>query len=230
MIDLYSWATPNGHKIHILLEELGLPYQVHGVNIGRGEQFAPDFLIISPNNKIPAIVDSDGPDDQPISVFESGAILLYLAEKTGRFLGAGARARIATIEWLMWQMGSIGPMLGQAHHFRQYAPEKLPYAIARYTNEAHRLYGVLDRRLASQPWLAGPDYTLADIATFPWCRSAANQGITWDEFPHAKRWFDAIAARPAVQRGVRVLADARPPEMDAAAREHLFGSTQYRRR
>ncbi len=230
MIDLYSWATPNGHKIHILLEELGLPYRVHGVNIGRGEQFAPDFLAFSPNNKIPALIDSDGPDGQPVSVFESGAILLYLAEKTGRFLGTGPRARIATLEWLMWQMGSIGPMLGQAHHFRQYAPEKIDYAIARYTNEAHRLYGVLDRRLASQPYLAGDDYTIADIATFPWCRSAANQGIDWAEFAHAKRWFDAIAARPAVQRGVQVLADARPPEMDATAREQLFGSTQYQRR
>ncbi|MGC9163233.1 MAG: glutathione S-transferase N-terminal domain-containing protein, partial [Thiomonas sp.] len=153
MIDLYSWATPNGHKVHILLEELGLPYRVHAVDIGRGAQFAPEFLAISPNNKIPALVDSDGPDGAPISVFESGAILIYLAEKTGRFLPADPRARIATIEWLMWQMASVGPMLGQAHHFRQYAPEKIPYAIERYTNEARRLYGVLDRRLASQRFL-----------------------------------------------------------------------------
>lgn len=230
MIDLYSWATPNGHKIHILLEELGLPYRVHGINIGRGEQFTAEFLAISPNNKIPAIVDSDGPDGSPISVFESGAILLYLAEKTGRFLSTKPRERIATIEWLMWQMGSIGPMLGQAHHFRQYAPEKIAYAIDRYTKEAQRLYGVLDRRLASQRHLAGDDYSIADIATFAWCRSAANQGIDWAEFPHAKRWFDAISARPAVQRGVKVLTDARPPEMDATALEHLFGNTQYQRR
>jgi len=230
MIDLYSWATPNGHKIHILLEELGLPYRVHAVNIGRGEQFAPEFLAISPNNKIPALVDSDGPDGAPISVFESGAILLYLAEKTGRFLPAEPRQRIAAIEWLMLQMASIGPMLGQAHHFRQYAPEKIPYAIDRYTQEAHRLYGVLDRRLASHVYLAGDDYSIADIATFPWCRSAANQGIDWAEFPHAKRWFDAIAARPAVQRGVQVLADIRPQQMDATAREHLFGKSQYQRR
>ena len=230
MIDLYSWATPNGHKIHILLEELALPYTVHPVDIGRGEQFTPEFLAISPNNKIPAIVDRDGPDGRPIALFESGAILIYLAEKTGRFLPADPRGRYATLQWLMWQMGSIGPMLGQAHHFRQYAPEKLPYAIDRYTNEARRLYGVLDRRLAAQRYLAGDDYTIADIATFPWCRSAANQGVDWADFPHARRWFDAVAARPAVQRGVAVLADRRAATMDATAREQLFGATQYQRR
>ena len=230
MIDLYSWATPNGHKIHILLEELALPYTVHPVDIGRGEQFTPEFLAISPNNKIPAIVDRDGPDGRPIALFESGAILIYLAEKTGRFLPADPRGRYATLQWLMWQMGSIGPMLGQAHHFRQYAPEKLPYAIERYTNEARRLYGVLDRRLAAQRYLAGDDYTIADIATFPWCRSAANQGVDWADFPHARRWFDAVAARPAVQRGVAVLADRRAATMDATAREQLFGATQYQRR
>ena len=230
MIDLYSWATPNGHKIPILLEELALPYTVHPVDIGRGEQFTPEFLAISPNNKIPAIVDRDGPDGRPIALFESGAILIYLAEKTGRFLPADPRGRYATLQWLMWQMGSIGPMLGQAHHFRQYAPEKLPYAIDRYTNEARRLYGVLDRRLAAQRYLAGDDYTIADIATFPWCRSAANQGVDWADFPHARRWFDAVAARPAVQRGVAVLADRRAAPMDATAREQLFGATQYQRR
>lgn len=230
MIDLYSWATPNGHKIHILLEELGLPYTVHPVDIGRGEQFAPEFLAISPNNKIPAIVDGDGPDGRPIALFESGAILVYLAEKTGRFLPADPRGRYATLQWLMWQMGSVGPMFGQAHHFRQYAPDKLPYAIDRYTNEARRLYGVLDRRLAAQRFLAGDDYTIADIATFPWCRGAANQGVDWADFPHARRWFDAVAARPAVQRGVAVLADRRAATMDATAREQLFGATQYQRR
>lgn len=230
MIDLYSWATPNGHKIHILLEELGLPYTVRPVDIGRGEQFAPEFLAISPNNKIPAIVDGDGPDGRPIALFESGAILVYLAEKTGRFLPADPRGRYATLQWLMWQMGSVGPMFGQAHHFRQYAPDKLPYAIDRYTNEARRLYGVLDRRLAAQRFLAGDDYTIADIATFPWCRSAANQGVDWADFPHARRWFDAVAARPAVQRGVAVLADRRAATMDATAREQLFGATQYQRR
>lgn len=230
MIDLYSWATPNGHKVHILLEELGLPYSVHAVDIGKGAQFAPEFLAISPNNKIPALVDSDGPDGAPIHLFESGAILLYLGEKTGRFLPTDPRGRADTMQWLMWQMGGVGPMLGQAHHFRQYAPEPVPYAIDRYTNEARRLYGVLDRQLARHPWLAGEQYTIADIATFPWCRTADRQGVNWDDFPHARRWFDTIAARPAVQRGVQVLSDLRPAQFDAAAREHLFGAGQYQRR
>lgn len=230
MIDVYSTATPNGHKVHILLEELGLPYRVHHIDIGAGDQFKPDFLAISPNNKIPAIVDADGPDGKPISLFESGAILLYLAGKSGRFLGQSDREKFTTLQWLMFQMGGIGPMLGQAHHFRIYAPEKVTYAVERYTNEAHRLYGVLDRRLGDQTWLAGSEYTIADIATFPWIRSWKNQGIELDAFPQVQRWFDDIAARPAVQRGVAVLADLRKPLTDDKAREALFGASQYAKR
>jgi GST-like protein len=230
-ISVYSWATPNGHKVHIMLEECGLPYEAIPVNIGAGDQFQPEFLAISPNNKIPAIVDPQGPDGQPISLFESGAILLYLAAKTGRFLPAGDRAKYEVLQWLMFQMGGVGPMLGQAHHFRLYAPEKLDYAIQRYSNEARRLYQVVDRRLAQSAWLGGPDYSIADIATFPWLRSWANQGVVLDDYPHLKRWFDTIAARPAVQRGVQVLASLRKPiAEDQKAREVLFGGTQYEKR
>ena len=211
MIDLYSWPTPNGHKIHIMLEECRLPYRVHAVNISAGEQFKPDFLAISPNNKIPAMVDSDGPDGKPISIFESGAMLVYLAGKTGKFLGKTDRARYETLQWLMFQMGGVGPMLGQAHHFRIYAPEKVPYAIDRYTNEAKRLYGVLEKRLSQSKFLAGKDYTIADIAVFPWIRSWERQGVQLTDYPSVKQWFDAIDARPAVQRGVQVLADLRKP-------------------
>jgi len=209
MIDLYSWPTPNGHKIHIMLEECGLPYRVHPVNISANEQFKPEFLAISPNNKIPAMVDSDGPDGKPMSVFESGAMLLYLAGKTGRFLGKTDGARYETLQWLMFQMGGLGPMLGQAHHFRFYAPEKVPYAIERYTQEAKRLYGVLDKRLSQSRYLAGRDYTIADMAVFPWLRTWERQGVQMSDYPAVKKWFDAIAARPAVQRGVQVLADLR---------------------
>jgi GST-like protein len=230
MIEVYSWATPNGHKIHIMLEECGLPYRAIPVNIGAGDQFEPDFLAISPNNKIPAIIDPEGPDGQPISLFESGAILLYLASKTGRFLPADVRGRFQALEWLMFQMGSIGPMLGQTHHFRIYAPEKIGYAIERYTNEARRLYGVMDRRLAKTRYIAGPDYSIADIAIFPWLRSWKNQGIDWNEFPHLKGWFDEIAARPAVQRGVEVLASLRKPLAGDQEREVLFGAMLYQRR
>ena len=230
MIDVYSWATPNGHKIHIMLEECGLQYRAIPVNIGTGEQFAPSFLAISPNNKIPAIVDPDGPGGQPISLFESGAILLYLAAKTGRFLPDDLRARYEVLQWLMFQMGGLGPMLGQAHHFRIYAPEKVPYAIERYTNEAKRLYGVLDRRLAKSRYIGCNEYSIADIAIFPWLRSWKNQGIDWVDYPHLKGWFDEIAARPAVQRGVEVLADLRKPMTDDTARQALFGSAQYQRR
>jgi len=230
MIEVYSWATPNGHKVHIMLEECGLPYRVHAVDIGAGDQFAPEFLKISPNNKIPAIVDPDGPDGAPISLFESGAILLYLASKTGRFMPESTRDKFGVMEWLMFQMGGVGPMLGQNHHFRIYAPEKLPYAIDRYTNEAKRLYGVMNRRLANQRYIAGGQYTIADIAIFPWLRSWKNQGIDWADFPHLKGWFDEIAARPAVQRGVEVLAGLRKPLHDDKAREVLFGATQYSRR
>ena len=231
MIEVYSWATPNGHKIHIMLEECGLPYRAIPIDIGSGAQFAPEFLAISPNNKIPAIVDPDGPDGQPISVFESGAILVYLATKTGRFLAEDVRGRFETLEWLMFQMASVGPMLGQAHHFRMYAPEPLPYAVDRYTNEAKRLYGVMDRRLATRKFIATDDYSIADIAVFPWLRSWKNQGIDWADYPHLKVWFDGIAERPAVQRwgrGIGRLAQAtahrrrargalrRPPSTPAA--------------
>ena len=230
MIDVYSTATPNGHKVHIMLEECSLPYRVHHINIGEGDQFKPEFLAISPNNKIPAIVDTDGPDGKPISLFESGAILVYLASKTGKFLGNTDREKFVTLQWLMFQMGGVGPMLGQAHHFRIYAPEKIEYAINRYTNEAKRLYGVIDKQLSQHAYLAGDEYTIADIATFPWLRSWKNQGIDWADYPHAKRWFDEISERPAVKRGVEVLADLRKPLTDDKARDILFGSTQYQKR
>ncbi|MFQ5772883.1 MAG: glutathione S-transferase N-terminal domain-containing protein [Kiloniellaceae bacterium] len=202
-IELYTWSTPNGRKISIALEEFELPYTVHPVDIGKGEQFEPAFLKISPNNRIPAIVDPDGPGGAPISVFESGAILIYLAEKTGRFLPAEPRARTAAMEWLMWQMGNFGPMLGQAHHFRRFAKEKLRYAIERYTNEARRLYGVLDRRLGEAEYLAGA-YSIADMATLPWAARHPWQGLELEEFANVKRWYDALAARPAVRRGMEV--------------------------
>jgi GST-like protein len=227
MIKVYSWATPNGHKVHIMLEECSLAYRAIPVDIGTGAQFEPDFLAISPNNKIPALVDPDGPDGAPISLFESGAILLYLAGKTGRFLPETTRGRYEVLQWLMFQMGGLGPMLGQAHHFRIYAPEKLPYAIERYTNEARRLYGVLDRRLAKSRYIGGDAYSIADIAIFPWLRSWKNQGIAWADHPHLKGWFDEIGARPAVRRGVEVLADLRKPMTDAQSREVLFGPRQY---
>ena len=206
MIELYSWPTPNGHKVHIMLEETGLPYTVHAIDIGAGAQFDPAFLAISPNNRIPAIVDTESADGKPISVFESGAILLYLAEKTGKFMPKDQRGRYAVLEWLMFQMGGIGPMFGQANHFRAYAPETIPYAIDRYTNEARRLYGVLDRRLADRPFVAG-DYSIADMAIFPWMRYGERRGVNVDDYPNVKRWFDGIDARPAVERGVEVLSD-----------------------
>jgi GSH-dependent disulfide-bond oxidoreductase len=181
MIDVYTWATPNGHKVHIMLEECGLPYKVHAVNIGAGDQFKPEFLAISPNNKIPAIVDSEGPGGRAISIFESGAILVYLASKTGKFMPKSDRKKYEVLEWLMFQMGGVGPMLGQNHHFRTYAPEKLPYAIDRYTNEAKRLYGVIDRRLEKSAWLGCDEYSIADIATWPWLRNWKNQGIVLDD-------------------------------------------------
>ncbi len=230
MIDVYSSATPNGHKVHIMLEECGLPYRIHHIDIGAGDQFKPEFLAISPNNKIPAIVDNEGPDGQPFSLFESGAILVYLASKAGKFLGTTDREKFTTLQWVMFQMGGVGPMLGQVHHFRIYAPEKIDYAINRYTNEARRLYGVIDKQLSKSAYLAGDEYTIADIATFPWLRSWKNQGIDWADYPHAKRWFDEISERPAVQRGVDVLANLRRPFMDAKAKEALFGNTQYRQR
>jgi GSH-dependent disulfide-bond oxidoreductase len=230
MIDVFSWPTPNGHKVHIMLEECGLPYKAIPVDIGKGDQFKPEFLAISPNNKIPAITDPQGPDGKPVSLFESGAILVYLAGKTGRLLGRTDRQRYEVLQWVMFQMGGVGPMLGQNHHFRQYAPQKLPYAIDRYTNEAKRLYGVIDRRLAASSWLGGEEYSIADIATWPWLRNWKNQGIELADYPHLSRWFHAIEERPAVQRGVKVLADLRKPITDDRAREILFGGTQYQRR
>jgi GST-like protein len=234
MIDVYSWATPNGHKVHIMLEEcgykLGKDWLAHPINIGKGDQFAPEFLKISPNNKIPAMVDPNGPDGKPISMMESGAILLYLASKTGKFMPKTDRAKFEMMEWLMFQMGGVGPMLGQAHHFRIYAPEKIEYAVNRYTNEAKRLYGVMDKRLSANKFIAGNTYTIADIAIFPWLRSWQNQGIDWADYPHLKAWFDKIAARPAVIRGVAVLADLRKPITDDKARDVLFGAAQYQKR
>ena len=230
MIKLYSWPTPNGNKVHIMLEECGLAYEAIPVNIGSGEQFKPEFLKISPNNKVPALVDTDGPDGRPIALFESGAILLYLAAKTGRFLPNSDRQKFEVLQWLMFQMGGVGPMLGQTHHFRIYAPEKLPYAIDRYTNEARRLYGVMNTQLASHRYIAGASYSVADMAIFPWLRNWANQGIDWADYPHLKTWFDKIARRPAVVRGVSVLAHLRKPLQDDKAREVLFGKTQYQAR
>ena len=230
MIELYSWPTPNGHKVHIMLEETGLPYKVHAVDIGAGAQFDKAFLAISPNNRIPAIVDTESADGKPLSVFESGAILLYLAEKTGKFLPKDQRGRYEVMQWLMFQMGGIGPMLGQVHHFRAYAPEPIPYAIDRYTKEAGRLYGVIDRRLADRPFIAG-DYSIADMAIFPWLRSWERQGVNIADYPNLKRWFDTIAGRPAVERGVKVLSDlSRTGPMDEKQREILFGATQYAKR
>jgi GST-like protein len=229
MIDVFTWATPNGHKIHIMLEECGLAYTVHAVDIGAGDQFESDFLAISPNNKIPAITDSDGPGGKPISVFESGAILLYLAGKTGRFLPEDVRGKYTALEWLMFQMGSVGPMFGQAHHFRNYTQEKLEYPIRRYTREANRLYAVMDKRLGKVDYFAG-EYSIADIAIFPWTRSHANHGVDLAEYPNVKRWFDAINARPAVQRAVQVLADRRRPITGDKERDILFGDKQYQRR
>lgn len=231
MIDLYTWPTPNGHKVHIMLEELGLDYKVHAINIGAGDQFDPEFLKISPNNKMPAMVDSDGPGGAPISIFESGAILLYLAEKHGQFLPSDPRQRVDTLQWLMWQMGGLGPMLGQAHHFLQYAPEDLPYAKTRYANEANRLYAVADKRLSESAYLAGDDYTIADMAAWPWMRRPERQNVERKDYPNVVRWFDQIAARPAVQRGVEVLAEHQSKgTFDAKQRENLFGAAQYQRR
>ena len=230
MIDVYSWPTPNGHKVHIMLEECALPYTVHAVDIGAGDQFRPEFLSISPNNKIPAIVDPDGPEGRAISLFESGAILVYLASKTGMLLPESDRKKWKVLQWLMFQMGSVGPMLGQVHHFRMYAPEKLPYAIDRYSNEAKRLYQVINKRLGRSEWLGCDEYSIADIATWPWLRNWKIQGIELAEYPHLKSWFERIEQRPAVQRGVQVLADRRRAITDDKAREVLFGKTQYERR
>jgi GST-like protein len=227
MIQLWSWPTPNGHKVHIMLEELELPYDLVPVNIGAGDQFKPEFLAITPNHRIPAIVDPDGPTG-PITLFESGAILIYLAEKTGKLMPSEPHARYNCLQWLMFQMGGVGPMFGQYNHFAAYAPEKLEYAINRYTNEVARLHRVLEVRLKQSAYLAGDEYSIADIATFPWIRSPERRGIDLDTSPSVKRWHDAIAARPGVERGVAVLADRRRVgQISETERENMFGATQF---
>ncbi|MDZ5698330.1 glutathione S-transferase family protein [Chelativorans sp. M5D2P16] len=222
-IELHYWPTPNGWKVSILLEELGVPYEVHYVNIGRGEQFRPEFLKISPNNRMPAIIDPEGPSGEPISIFESGAILQYLGRKFGRFYPTDERQRVEIEQWLFWQVGGLGPMAGQAHHFRQYAPEKVPYAIERYTNECNRLYGVMNKRLADREYLAG-DYSIADIASVGWIKPHENQGQDLNDFPHLKRWFETVTARPAVERGLAVGQEHRRNiAEDEEAKKVLFG-------
>ena len=228
MIELYTSATPNGQKIHIMLEETGLPYRLHWVDLRKGEQFDPEFLKISPNNKIPVILDRDGPGGEPMPVFESGAILIYLAEKTGKFLPSETRARTRVLEWLMFQVGGVGPMLGQAHHFRAYAREKIPYAIERYTHEGARIYRVLDKRLSEEEYLAG-DYSIADMAVFPWIRLHERQGQDMADHPHLSRWFDAIAARPAVARDMEKTRDVVGTITDEMW-DNLWGKNQFGRR
>jgi GST-like protein len=224
-IELHFWPTPNGHKITIMLEECGLPYEVKYVNIMRGEQFKPAFLEISPNNRMPAIVDHDGPDGRPISVFESGAILQYLGRKTGMFYPQEGRALVEVEQWLFWQVAGLGPMAGQCHHFRNYAPVKIDYAIKRYTDEVNRLYGVMNTRLADRPYLAG-DYSIADMACFPWVRLYKNQGQEIAEFPHLEAWFQRVRDRPAVARGLKVGEEVRAKwdlATDKEAQRILFG-------
>ena len=226
MIDLYYWPTPNGHKITLFLEETDTPYQIKPINIGKGEQFAPDFLAFSPNNRMPAIIDRAPADGgNPVTVFESGAILLYLAEKTGRFAGETPRERIQVTEWLMWQMAGLGPMLGQNHHFTRYAPERLEYAVNRYVNETNRLYGVLDRRLQDRAFIAG-DYSIADMACYPWILPEA-QGQNIDDFPNLKRWHDSIRERPATKAAYARAKEVRPDNaaMSEEAKKVLFGQT-----
>lgn len=227
MIELYYWPTPNGHKISIALEEMGLEYRVVPVNIGSGDQFKPEFLAFSPNNRMPAIIDHDGVDGQKTTVFESGAILLYLAEKTGKLMPSSAIGRKSVYEWLMWQMGGFGPMLGQAHHFNFYAPEKIAYAMDRYSQEANRLYGVLDRRLAHTPYVAGDEYSIADIAILPWSRTYARQNVNIDDYPHVKAWREKLGARDAVIAGMKVGAEWREDLRNLSADEFakLFGTS-----
>ena len=232
MIDLHYWPTPNGKKVTILLEECGLPYRIVPCSIGQGDQFKDEFLRISPNNRMPAIVDHEPPGGgEPVSVFESGAILIYLAEKSGQFLPADVRGRAHVLEWLMWQMGGFGPMLGQNHHFNIYAPEKVPYAIDRYVNETSRLYGVLDKQLAEREWICG-DYSIADMACWGWVVPHDRQGIDLDQFEHVRRWYDAMKERPGVQRGFsvgieirRAMSESQQGGMDEEAKKVLFGQT-----
>jgi GSH-dependent disulfide-bond oxidoreductase len=229
MIDLYYWTTPNGHKVTMFLEETGLEYKLHPINIGKGEQFAPEFLRVSPNNRIPAMVDNAPQGGRaPISVFESGAILLYLAEKTGRFIPTDLRGRVEVLQWLFWQMGGLGPMAGQNHHFGTYAPEKIPYAIERYQKETNRLYGVLNKRLADRAFMAGDDYTIADMASYPWIVPYERQGQKLEDFPHLQRWFEAIKARPATVRAYEIVQRVNPQAgvpMSDEAKKVMFGQT-----
>jgi GST-like protein len=233
MIEVWSWPTPNGHKVHIALEELDLPYTVVPVDISQGEQFKPEFLAITPNHRIPAIVDDapafGAPGGKPFALFESGAILIYLSEKSGgKLIPADPAGRYACLQWIMFQMGGVGPMFGQYNHFARYAPQKIPYAIERYTSELQRLHRVLDRRLSEAAFLAGPDYSMADIATFPWVRNPDRRGIDLGDYPNVKRWHDVIAVRPAVQRGVEVLAEKqRRADITDQERENLFGKVQF---
>src|SRR6478736_2104336 len=226
-IELHYWPTPNGHKITIMLEECGLPYEIKPVNIGRGDQFKPEFLALSPNNRMPAIVDPDGPDGKPISIFESGAILQYLGRKTGKFYPKEERARVEVEQWLYWQMANLGPNCGQAHHFRNYAQEKIKYAIDRYTNEVNRLYGVMDARLEDRPYLAG-DYSIADMASYPWAMLHERQHQKIADFPNLKKWLDVIAARPATVRAYDIVKKVNPGHggiRTAEERAILFGQT-----
>jgi GSH-dependent disulfide-bond oxidoreductase len=229
MIEVWTWPTPNGHKVHIALEELGLPYKVIPINIGAGDQFKSDFLAITPNHRIPAIVDSDGPGGQRFTLFESAAILIYLSEKCGgKLIPADPMGRYRCLEWMMFQMGGVGPMFGQYNHFANYAVEKLPYAIERYASEVQRLHRVLDKRLGQVEWLAGSEYSMADIITFPWIRNPDRRNINLAEYPNVKRWHDVIAARPAVQRGVSVLAEKqRKGQITDKERDIMFGQTQF---
>jgi len=228
MIDVYYWTTPNGHKITLFLEETGLPYRLLPIDIGKGQQFTPEFLAVSPNNRIPAIVDHEPKGGGvPISVFESGAILLYLAEKVGKFIPDDVRGRAEVLQWLFWQMGGLGPMAGQNNHFRSYSPEKIPYAVERYTKEVNRLYGVMNKRLADRPYLAG-DYSIADMASYPWTLSHERQGQVIADFPHLKRWIDDIAAKPATVRAYARVKDINPQAgqpMSDEAKKILFGQT-----
>ena len=230
MIELWSWPTPNGQKVHIALEELGLAYRTIAVDIMAGDQFKPEFLDITPNHRIPAIVDPDGPDGR-IELFESGAILVYLAEKAGRLIPKAAAARYVCLQWLMFQMGGIGPMFGQWNHFATYAPEEIPYAVERYGREVRRLYGVLEKRLSVAEYLAGDEFSIADIATHPWARGPEKRNIDFAEFPNVARWHDAIAARPAVERGMALLAERRRQgPMSEQERTNMFGAAQFSKR
>ena len=232
MIEVWTWPTPNGHKVHIALEELGLAYKVIPVNIGKGDQFKAEFLAINPNHRIPAIVDPDGPGGKPLKLFESAAILIYLSEKAGgKLIPQDPVGRYVCLEWVMFQMGGIGPMFGQYNHFANYAVQKIPYAIDRYTNEVRRLHRVLDKRLAEAVWLAGDEYSMADIITFPWIRNPERRNINLIEYPNLKRWYDAIEERPAVRRGMAVLTEYQRKEpMTDAQRDILFGRTQFAQR